>query len=210
MKGLLIGLLLLAQSGSGLTIRGRVINDSAMPIPVTGGGGQNNASLGVYLSSNGVVILTTSVRPQGGNFQFRDLRPGKYFVTLEPNDAGLAPIEVVLTDKNVEDLQIRIPSAVLRGTFSVEGGGALPSIRLVLTGSDRGRGSRTYSVSEPTFSFSDIPIGVYSVAIQNLPEGYSVKSVTAGTDNLLTQKLGLTAADPPKVSITLSVSPPRR
>jgi hypothetical protein len=213
MKNLLVGLLLLTQAATqsgGLTLRGRVINDSATPRPLNGGGGQGSANLGVYLSSNGVVILTTSVAPQGGTFQFRDLRPGKYFVTLEPNDASLPPTEVVLSDQNIDDLQIRIPSSVLRGTFSVEGNGPLPSIRLVLHSMTRGAGPRTFAVSEPTFTFPQIPIGIYTIEIQSLPTGYSVKSITAGASNLLSEKLGLTAANPPKISIVLSVSPQSR
>jgi hypothetical protein len=210
MKNLLVGLLLLAQvatQSGGLTIRGRVIHESAAPCPTTGGGGTPcNASQGIYLSSNGRVIQSTSLNSRDGTFLFRDLRPGRYVVTLEPNDAGLPPAEVVLTDKNIDDLQLRIPSSLLHGTLSVEGNGPLPSIRLVLHSMTRGAGSRTYSVQNPTFSFSQIPIGVYGIEVQNLPAGYSVKSITAGASNLLLEKLGLTEANPPQISIVLAVA----
>jgi hypothetical protein len=209
MKNLLVGLLLLTQAATqsgGLTLRGRVINENAVPCPTNGGNNPCNVSQGVYLSSNGRVIQTASVSSKGGNFQFRDLRPGQYFVTLEPNDASLPPTEVVLSDKNIDDLQIRIPSSVLRGTLSVEGTGPLPSIRLVLNSMTRGAGPRTFTVNEPTFSFPQIPIGVYTIEIQSLPAGYLVKSITSGTSNLLMEKLGLTAANSPKVLIVLAVS----
>jgi hypothetical protein len=207
MKNLLISVLLLAQAATpagGLTLRGRVINENAVPCPTNGGNNPCNVSQGVYLSSDGRVIQTVSVPSKGGNFQFRDLRPGRYFVTLEPNDASLPPAEVVLSDKNIDDLQIRIPSSVLRGTLSVEGNGPMPSIRLVLNSMTRGEGSRSFTLNESTFSFPQIPIGVYTIEIQGLPTGYSVKSVTAGTSNLLLEKLGLTAANPPVVSILLA------
>jgi hypothetical protein len=211
MKNLMVGLLLLAQfatQSGGLTLRGRVINESAAPCPMTGGTTPCNASQGVYLSSNGRVIQTISIHPRDGTFQFRDLRPGRYVVTLEPNIASLPPIDIVLTDKDIEDLQITIPSSMLTGTFTVEGGGTLPSIRLVLTSTVRGAGSRTYSVDSPTFSISKIPIGVYGVEVQNLPAGYFVKSITSGSSNLLLEKLGLTATNPPGISIVLAVVAP--
>jgi hypothetical protein len=213
MKNLLVGLLLLTQAATqsgGLTLHGRVINENVVPCPTNGGNNPCNVPQGVYLSSNGRVIQTVSVPSKGSNFQFGDLRPGKYFVTLEPNDASLPPTEVVLSDRNIDDLQIRIPSSVLRGTFSVEGNGPLPSIRLVLHSMTRGAGPRTFAVSEPTFTFPQIPIGIYTIEIQSLPTGYSVKSITAGESNLLSEKLGLTAANPPNISIVLSVSPQSR
>ena len=172
---------------------------------MTGGSTPCNASQGFFLSSNGKLIQTISIHPRDGTFQFRDLRPGRYVVTLEPNIASLPPIDIILTDKDIEDLQITIPSSMLTGTFTVEGGGTLPSIRLVLTSTVRGAGSRTYSVDSPTFSISKIPIGVYGVEVQNLPAGYFVKSITSGSSNLLLEKLGLTATNPPGISIVLAV-----
>jgi hypothetical protein len=191
-----------------LTLRGRVLNEGALALPRLNisGAGQGGASQGVWLTQNGVLILTASVSPQGGTFQFRNLLPGQYFVTLEPNIANLPPAEVVLVDKNVEDLRITIPNAVLNGTIRVEGGGLLPAIRLSLTSSVRGSGAKTYPVSEETFSIP-IPMGVYDIGVQGLPAGYSVKSITADKSNLLSEKLSLTAASP-KIAITLAVSSP--
>jgi hypothetical protein len=71
----------------------------------------------------------------------------------------------------------------------------------------RGTGLRTYSISDPTFSLAQIPIGVYGIEIQNLPPGYAVKSIMAGTTDLHSQRLSLTAANAPTIAITLTFSP---
>jgi len=211
MKNLLFGMLLLTPSvtiAQELTIRGRVIHEVVTPRATTGGGRQGSASQGIFLTSNGILIQTTSVSPQGGTFQFKNLLPGRYFVSLEPGIAGIPPVEVVLVDKDTAELQIKIPAVTLGGTLLVQGGGITPPIRLLLNSTVQGVGAQIFSISETAFSIPKIPIGTYGIAVPGLPEGYSVKSITAGTADLLSEKLSLTATASPRIAITLAVSSP--
>jgi hypothetical protein len=84
----------------GLRIRGRVesetvpINRITLPITVRLTGGPLGTSLSTRVADD-------------GSFEFSELRAGRYLATVSPNII-MVPAPVVLTDKDVVDLQLRV------------------------------------------------------------------------------------------------------
>jgi hypothetical protein len=86
-------------------------------------------------------------------------------------------------------------------------------VGITLTKTDRAianttRAERKGEFSAETFSLPTVPSGEYSVQLTGLPEGYSIKAMTADSVNLLTENLTVTPVHPPRVAITLSVASP--
>lgn len=151
-----------------------------------------------------------------GSFAFSGLRPGKYYLYVTPN--AFASVTVNLVDKNIDGVRIRVPSSSIyssvNGTVLVEDQGLLPRLQVILTntaGATRGLPNgeqRLEGVVGSTFYISQLPPGEYTVSVRNLPQGYTVQSITMGPRDLLSEKLKLNPTDQPQININLGVSDP--
>jgi hypothetical protein len=108
-------------------------------------------------------------------------------------------------------LEITLPSGVLVGAqiIRVEDstGRASPSLPATVALQFQGKGSPTrLSVGKRSLFSGGLPAGTYTVTVEDLPSEYSVKSITAGTVNLLKDPLVLEKGKAtPQIQIVLAV-----
>jgi len=63
--------------------------------------------------------------------------------------------------------------------------------------------SRTIVVNGSPFT-AELPPGAYTVSVTNLPEGYSVRSITDGTSDLLRQPVHVAPNTALRITVTLA------
>ena len=159
-------------------------------------------------------VQETTLGPDG-SFQFLKIRPGSYTLMLS---AVAVPQTSAITvaDKDVTGIEIVVPlTVIITGTAIVEGGGPIPRFALTFA-SFEGRGSGAASGATATNGVlnqgqlrTQLPEGEYRVSWSNLPAGYSLKSITAGSVDLLANPFKVaTGAPPPPVNVLLGVSSP--
>jgi TonB family protein len=172
---------------SGLTVSGRVIFPPGQAMPAN-----RQASL---------AGLQTTLK-EDGSFEFFRVRPGTHSLRI-PAAAPVQNTTIVTADANVTGLEIVVPYSVA-GKVVVENGGPLPKLSLSF-----GSGTREIPLL-PAGAFNVyLTEGEYRFAVSNLPPGYSVKSMTAGSADILANPLKLTAGSPPApVLVTLGVASP--
>jgi hypothetical protein len=76
----------------------------------------------------------------------------------------------------------------------------VPQFRLRFT---IGAVSRTIVVNGSPFT-AELPPGAYTVSVTNLPEGYSVRSITDGTSDLLRQPVHIAPNTALRITVTLA------
>jgi hypothetical protein len=196
----------LAANSGGLRLRGRVIREW---IPV----GQAAPPLTIRVSllrQPSIGTLTTVFAD--GSFEVSGLSPGQYSLFVQNVDNASLTEPFVLTDRDLEDFQVTIPASAVRttvtGTVKIDGIAPIPAIQLVLTDTAAKR-ERRWGLVENIITMPAVLVGEYSVSLADLPEGYSIKAITAGSTNLLVEKLRIApASEPPQLTITLGVSSP--
>jgi hypothetical protein len=167
-------------ANGGVTVSGRaIISESA---PVTG-------ARRVFLAYPGGGISPQEF-PLGpdGSFLFRNVLPGTY--NLVVGGVGLfVPFSVVVADKDLTGIEIDTASIVtLRGTVAVEGGKPQPQFSLSFTSASSAR-SFNAILAPIGMLLVSLPEGDYRVNLSGLPQGYKVKSVRAGSLDLLANPL---------------------
>jgi hypothetical protein len=85
------------------------------------------------------------------------------------------------------------------GVVVTSGASSVPQFRLRFT---TGAVTRTIIVSGSPFN-AELPPGDYTVSVTNLPEGYTVRSITDGANNLLSQPLRVAPGATPRITVTL-------
>lgn len=120
----------------------------------------------------------------------------------------------VKLDRDIDNAQFTIPLyewlTTIEGTVKIDGVAPLPSAGITLTNIDRtiANPDRKWGFDSGSFSMKTVPTGEYSVTLTGLPDGYSIKAMTSGAVNLLTQNLKVGPVDPPRIAITLSTASP--
>jgi hypothetical protein len=201
----------IASQSGGLRVKGRVTRDwlasgeAAPPLEVLLTGGPNGR--GRIVPGNDM-RFSAGAAPDG-SFEFPSLPPGRYRVGFIPNVSQTSFPEVVV-DRDIDNLQLTIPLSAMRatvqGTLKIDGVAPLFPLPLSLIGKDRS--VERWQFVGDTLSIPFVPIGEYSVKLGDLPQGYLVKSITAGSVDLLTQSLKVTPAGPPPILVTLRVASP--
>lgn len=162
--------------------------------------GESQAPLWLQLGPH----LSAEVSPDG-SFEFPLVLAGSYAMTFKGN-VNLPVQSINVPEKDINDYVIEVPlvsmAATVTGTVRLdpEALPMLPAMQLVLANTQGA--SRTIALP-PKFSVAELPLGDYSLSLQNLPEGLFVKSMTAGALDLRSQKLTLTAAAPPPIDIVI-------
>ena len=201
---------------AGFHIRGRVelekvsIDRVGTPLTVYLTGGPSRIPSAVARGATSVGVGAN------GTFEFSGLRPGRYSLRIRPN-VTMTPATITVTDRDVEDVLIRVPAsgiyAAVNGRVIMDADGLQPWFQVVLT-SMAGpvprlrEGERRYGVGGSTFIVGQVPAGQYTVSIRDLPEGYTVESMSLGSIELLTETLTLGPLDQPEITIRLGVSNP--
>jgi hypothetical protein len=159
----------------------------------------------VLRGSGGTSIVDVG---DGGAFEFPNIRPGNYQIVVGPM-VTMDPVAIAVTDKDVSGLRVVVPDVVtVRGSVVVEGDGPRPRFQLTLTREDAPPTvAPTVLTIASTFN-TPLHSGQYRVSANNLPRGYSIKSIMLGTKDLLTQPMKVASGDSEPVSIVLGVSTP--
>ncbi len=205
-------------------VRGRVIRDghhAGTQIILN----RNSTGFNPGVNSN----FNTTIAPDG-SFEFPAVRPGIYQARVNPGVGSFA-ITVVVADTDITNLEIPIPLSAVDIAVTVdvtlEGGGVLPRFQLQFmpTGplpantpavppnfSTSGRiislnGAKT-QLTLPTQTFPQMEYRVRAMPSGNsgLPEGYVIQSMMAGSVDLLTQPVKISAAMPTDIAIKLGVA----
>jgi protein TonB len=144
-----------------------------------------------------------------GSFQIPRVRPGTYRLTSTAGRPYEQPLSVTVADKDVTGLELLVvPVVEVTGTVAIEGTYPPPRIQLQLS-PFKGTGQNAgISGMAPDGSFrASLPEGDYRVSWTNLPLGYEIKSLTAGSLDLISVPLKVsTDAPPPAIRVLLSVS----
>lgn len=177
-----------------------------------------------------ITTLSATIAPDG-SFTFPSVRPGTYQIRVAPNLDRLAPMLLTVKDRDITGWEIPIPLEAIsdvpaRLTLTVEGGGPLPrfshlqltwvgpppKVPLPLGALLTGQGGQFAMLLPDSASKPTIPVGEYLVdlphAQQQLPAGYSIKSIVAGGVDLLKETLKAAPTGIPPIEVTLTVSSP--
>jgi TonB family protein len=185
---------------AGVTVSGRVIFPPSQQ-PVT-------PIRRAALTGGGMPAQETALGADG-SFQFLRVRPGTYNLILNIG-APSQPFSVSVTDKEITGLEIVVPLTVnIAGTVNVEGGGPLPRLTLSFASYKGGVTAPFNGTSNQGQFRAQLPEGEYRVSWLALPAGYNLKSITAGSMDLVANPLKVAAGSPPPpLVVTLGVAAP--
>jgi len=182
----------------GVTVSGRLIRPPA----------QSSSFQSLQLIGGNSANPPAAIKADG-TFQFSRVRPGTY--TLLASGIGLSQnISIVVTDKDIAGIDIVIPITVsVTGSVTVENGGLRPRFTLSFASFKGGVNNPVTGMSTNGTFTTQVSEGEYRITWSQIPAGYFVKSITAGTVDLLAGPLVVasgTTADP--ISVTLGVANP--
>lgn len=213
---------------SGLTFAGRVIRvdsqGTTVPAAPPGASGPPFQIVTGYPGTTTIRMLGGAVpipASQGainpdGSFQFTNLTPGTYQLTITPGGAAIPRVSVTLVDKDITDFQYLVPLMVsVSGTVTVEGGAPVPRFQLTLSDVNPraplpGAASTPLNLAginvSPTFT-AQVRSGDQMVNVSGLFAGYTLKSVTAGGVDLTRNPLKVVPDVAPIQIVLGTVSP---
>jgi hypothetical protein len=199
-------------------VRGRVVNEAGPP---PGGENAPHTNLSVMLARNNAMMegggFTRSnamVTPQG-NFEFRGVTPGSYFVVGLANTAkrtvsSRTPIQV--GGSNLEGVTLTIRGGVpVSGQVRVEGETtkSIAGVRVSLQPAEF-VGIQFVALAaqqvkqDGTFQWDDVGADRYTVSANGLPEGFYLKSVRSANLDVLAGGLEIAGGSPAPLDVVLS------
>jgi TonB family protein len=182
-------------SSAGVTVSGRLIHPNGTPATEV---------QRVRLAGQPGPIPETAVQ-RDGTFQFLRVRPGNYQLLITGVGSS-QPFSVVVGDKDVTGIELQVlPIVTLTGTVHVEGDGLRP--RLTITFSPFKGGGTVPGAFPSNGGFRvTLPEGEYRIGWSGLPAGYELKSIKAGSTDLLSTALKVSAGSPfPPIVVNLGV-----
>jgi hypothetical protein len=128
-----------------------------------------------------------------GSFEFPQTLPGNYVAEVVPQVPGAAPTSFTVGLRDVNDLQLLVPSSRdIAGKVTLEGAGELPRSLTFVAASSRipadVRADGSFTVTLP----DTFPV---ALASDTLPEGYAVSAVRYGIWDLLASPLQLSGPE---------------
>lgn len=190
------GLEFVLPAVQGVRVSGRVIVPDGITVEKSGG-----LRLG-----GGWREFTTDIAADG-TFAFSNVGPGEHSLRVVSVEE-MPPIEFVVADRNIADLEVKIPSLVtVLGTVAFEGRGPRSTLSVSFGGMRPSYEASTETEPDGTFKLR-LAEGTYRPDIDRIPSGYYLKALTAGPVNLLTQPLTIDGTSPTvRVVATLAASP---
>jgi uncharacterized surface anchored protein len=154
-----------------------------------------------------------SVNPDG-IFEFRGVAPGSYFVIAQVNLPGktfAARTAIQVSNSNIEGISLTIRGGVtVNGRVRVEGEttASLTGLRVTLQPAEAGivfGPFPTQQVKEDgSFQLDDVGADRYTLAVNNLPEGFYLKSVRTANLDVLADGLEIAAGSPAPLDLVVS------
>ena len=200
-----------------VTVRGRVASEVPPP---AGGATAQRATINVSLSArntNGAGVNTsfgTGVGPDG-IFEFRRVMPGSYFVvgaTMAPGKTVTAKAPIQVGGSNIEGISLTIRAGVqVGGRVRVEGETtqSIANIRVQLQPAEAGGivygpYPTQQAKEDGSFQMDDVGADRYTVSVGGLPEGFYVKSLRSGSEDVLAGGLDIAGVSPAPLDVVLS------
>ncbi|HEX4999123.1 MAG TPA: hypothetical protein VFY29_12920 [Terriglobia bacterium] len=203
---------------SALRFSGRIVrqDNAGQTIAATGPAAAPQPINVIRLNAPGVPVATAPVKPDG-TFEFTNVRPGVYQVNVQPS-ARMPQLSVTLSDKDITGYELIVPLMIeVTGTVSVADGGPAPRIQLQFSNAKDPVSAAAPVASNaqsgvslqagPRF-FAQVPAGANRVTVSNLPLGFLVKKIVAGSADLTNSPLTVTPAGTPPIQIVLEAGKP--
>jgi formylglycine-generating enzyme required for sulfatase activity len=218
-----IGMLLVAAFGAAVldaqsvsparSVRGRVnpaetptVGSSVPGIPGLPMAARGNLVRLSGKSDAGSALERTTMIAVDGTFEFVDVPPGGYQISVPPT--AIPPMNIVVGNVELPELQLGTPPAHLLGTVTVEGGGPKPRFQLEWTevppDGTAAAGARRLAIVNGGSGFdSDLPSGSFRVAASGLPAGFEIRSMTSGASDLMRTPILVRSGDSVRIEVTL-------
>ena len=141
-----------------------------------------------------------------GSFEFAKVLPGSYIATITTPSIPFPNTTVLVTDKDTNVEIVLAPMKNVTGRVTLEGPGLMPRLTFTLPAPvSGGFTSSVDAVSQPDGSFKVyMPEGERRITL-NVP-GYTVKSLTYGSTDLLRDPIKLSAADTTEIRVVLAAA----
>jgi hypothetical protein len=180
---------------------------NAGPVAADGSFSFTQVPAGTYRLSVGICEFDVCASTGGMSINLVDRDLGDVAVASGRTGAGVQAPQRGFTPPTNADLlamaTVGVPTNTGNLTFSgvvvTSGASSVPQFRLRFT---TGAVTRTIIVSGSPFN-AELPPGDYTVSVTNLPEGYTVRSITDGANNLLSQPLRVAPGATPRITVTL-------
>jgi hypothetical protein len=198
---------------AGVPVRGRV----------TALGGTPAAGANVELLVNTPPVLTFSAfglatrnlnrritADADGTFEAPQMLPGNYSVVAYDSGVRTSALNITVADQPVSGLEFVIPMAALSGRILLEDGSPLPNAQLFAD-------AIVSTVNSPNIISSTImPLSSdgrfgrileaeeYRFYLRNLPDEYTITSITSGTQDLLKETLKVVATESKNIEIRVA------
>jgi hypothetical protein len=157
---------------------------------------------GSRISLSGTTSQETPIGPDG-TFEFSRVSPGPYNLRL-PLDAFSVGMPLRVEDR-MTGIEVRLPAGSINANIVMEDASAAP--RVSLSFSDIKQNRVMEVVAQRSFVFL-VGEGEFRVTPRRVPNGYRVKSLTAGGVDLLSNSLRLSSAQPvASITLTLQTAP---
>ncbi len=175
-------------------------------------------SLTVTLNGSGLLTSWTSTVKPDGSFEFPKVYPGTYTARITaPNTGsagnlnfGMATTTINLAGTDVTGIEIAVPRQKdITGRVTLEGRGPMPRFGMPLAPLPGTPNSQIQFLNinpQPDGTFRvTIPEGERQIgAAGNLPAGYTLKSMTYGTTDVLKSPLKVAVSDSAELRVTLT------
>lgn len=145
-----------------------------------------------------------------GDFEISDVQPGSYtlLATAWADRKMLsARQQIDVSDQNVENVSLTVePGIEIQGSVTVEGQGT-PDFNntVVALRNDDGEFSAGDRVHDGTFALDNVSLGSFRVHVSGLPDGYWVRSVKMGEQEV--KESGIDLSHGPAGPIALTIAP---
>ena len=184
------GQLVLRDSASGVTVRGRVTFEDSRA--------QHNDQ---HVTLTGVGVQNAAIGTEG-SFEFIHVRAGFYVISIDA--PGVQPVRINVGNEDVRGAELTVPRLMPVTTrVVVPNGIARPQFSLLFEGTTAQ--IRGAVGSEGIFK-TQLPSGTYRIRTTGLPAGYYVKSIVAGQSDALNRQLRIVPSDSYEISVTIGMS----
>jgi hypothetical protein len=172
-----------------------------------------------YIEDDALSFLSNAPVPaigRQGEFEMRDVIPGKYFLIAQSGDLG-GRVAVEVRDADLENVVIPIvPGFNIAGHLTIEGrkepkdeaGLAKLEVRLRNDIPWSGAlGAPPAPAAEGNFALKSVPAGDYRVVVDSIPDGFYIQSIRLGSEDLLNDGLHIARQPDGQIEIVLGNAP---
>ena len=150
-----------------------------------------------------------------GNFRFRNVPEGTYFILAYQRDSGTRVYEsrarqkVEVGGDNIDALTVSLNTgATIQGRIKVDGASSIlldtANLQLVPTDENGGMGAYTEFKKDGSFELKSVSDGSYAIRVFGLQNDGYVKSARRGPDDLLEKGLQIESGASARIEITVS------